>query len=83
MMNKILITVKVPMIEREYDVYIPVSKNVKVTTELLIKTINELSEGHFPKKQKATLMLNDGTILKNESIIKECGLKNADIVIMI
>lgn len=83
MMNKILITVKVPMIEKEYDIRIPVSKNVKITSDLLINTIHELSEGHFPKKEKVILMLNNGTILKNNTIIKECGLKNGDVVILI
>ena len=42
MNNKILVTIKVPMLEKAYDIYVPISKNVKVVKELL----NEY--GKFP-----------------------------------
>jgi len=83
MMNKILITVVVPTIEENYDIYIPVSKSIKVTKDLLVKTINELSEGHFPIKEKCTLLSSEGKPFDNNSIIKECGLKNGDKIILI
>lgn len=83
MTNKILITVKVPLLEKEYDIYIPVSKYIKNTTELLINTIHELSEGHFPKKETVTLMLADGSILRDSYTIKNCGLKNGDTIILV
>ena len=82
-MNKILVTVKVPMIEKNYDIRIPISKNIGITTNLLVNTINELSEGHYPKKQDAVIMLGDGTILDKNQVIKDCGLKNGDTIIMI
>lgn len=83
MNNKILITVKVPMIEKEYDIYIPVSKNIKIVSELLVNTINELSEGHFPRKENVSLLMSDGTVLKNTNIVKECGIKNGDIIVLL
>jgi len=83
MNNKILITVKVPMIEKEYDIYIPISKNIKVASDLLVDTIHELSEGHFPKKDKVSLLLSDGSMLSNNSTVKECGLKNGDVIVLI
>lgn len=83
MNNKILLTVKVPMIEKKYDIKIPISKNIGVAAELIIETINELSEGHYPKKKDAVLMLCDGTILDKDSIVKDCGLKNGDSIIIV
>lgn len=83
MTNKILITVSVPMIEEEYDIYIPISKSIKVTSKLLVKTINELSEGHFPLKDKCTLLSSSGQVLNENSIIKECEIKNGDKIILI
>ena len=83
MTNKILITVVVPTIEEKYDIYIPISKSIKVTKDLLIKTINELSEGHFPLKEKCKLLSNDGKSYDDNLIIKECGLKNGDRIILI
>lgn len=89
MTNKILITVVVPMIEEEYDIYIPVSKTIKVTRDLLVKTVNELSEGYFPIKDnnslvtKTILLSSNGSILKESNTVKDCGLKNGDKIIMI
>lgn len=83
MMNKILITVVVPTIEEKYDIYIPVSKSIKVTKNLLVKTINELSEGHFPMREKCELLSSEGRIFDDNLIIKECGLKNGDKIVLI
>ena len=83
MNNKVLVTVLVPMIEEEYNVYIPVFKSISVTKELLIKTINELSDGHFPIKNNYVLMSGDGLVYPDNSIVKECGIRNSDKVILI
>ena len=82
MTNKILITVAVPLIEEKYNIYIPVSKSIKVTKELLIKTINELSEGHFPKKESCVILSDKGIVYENNLTIKECGIKNGDKIIV-
>ena len=81
-MNKILVTVVVPSIEECYDVYIPISKTVKTTKKLLVKTINELSEGHFPIKE-CTLMSSTGTVYDINLTLKEVGVKNADKIVLI
>ena len=83
MTNKILITVVVPMIEEKYDIYIPISKSIKTTKGLLIKTINELSGGHFPKKDNCILMSSQGLPYQSKLTIKECGIKNGDKIILI
>ena len=83
MTNKILITVNVPMIEEKYDIYIPISKSIKTTKDLLMKTINELSEGHFPKKENCTIMSSTGVVYENNLTIKECEIKNGDKIILI
>ena len=83
MTNKILITVVVPTIEEKYDIYIPVSKSITITKKLLIKTINELSGGHYPEKENCTLMSSTGVVYSGTSTIKECGIKNGDKIILI
>ena len=82
-MNKILVTIVVPMIEKTYDVYIPVSKNVKITIDLLSQTINELTDGHFPIKEKYILMDSNGILLDKKKNIKDNGVKNGDKLILI
>lgn len=83
MTNKILVTVVVPMIEEKYDIYLPVSKSIKVTKKLLINTINELSGGHFPKDKNCILMSSEGVPYGVNSTVKECGIKNGDKIILI
>ena len=83
MMNKILVTVVVPMIDEKYDIYLPISKPMSVVKELLVKTINELSEGHFPIKEKNILMSSSGVLYNKNVSIKECGIKNGDKIILL
>ena len=83
MSNKILVTVVVPMIEETYDIYLPICKNIGVTIDLLSKTINQLSEGYFPQKDRYILMSSKGTVFDINSNIKEAGIKNGDKIILI
>lgn len=83
MMNKILVTVRVPMIQQDYDVYIPASKNVKTTIDLLAKTVNELSGGYFPLDNDYTLMSQSGVVFDLRANIKESNIKNGDVIILL
>lgn len=83
MTNKILISVKVPMIDEEYDIFMPVSKNVKLAINLIVKTINELTVGHYPLKNDSILLDQNGRILDVKLTIKECNLKNGDRLILL
>ena len=82
-MNKILVIISVPMLEEEYDVYIPVSKSIKVTIELIVKTINELSLGYFPLKKDCVLLSSNGEMFDKNYTIKDCGIKNGDKLILV
>lgn len=46
-MNKILISIYVPLIEQEYDLFIPVNRKVGVIKKLIIKAIIELSDNNY------------------------------------
>lgn len=51
MKNKILVVVYVPLIEKEFNIYIPNAKKVGTIKNLIIKIVEESSDGTF---------LNDG-----------------------
>lgn len=82
-MNKILITLVVPMIDKEYDLFIPISKKVYIAKKLLMEAVNELSEGHYPIKDKCILLSNVGIPFDDNKTIKESQIKNGDRIIMI
>ena len=52
MNSKILVIVYIPMLEREYEIYVPTVKRVGTIKNLIIKVVEENSDGTF---------LNDGT----------------------
>ena len=83
MNTKIIVNIKVPMLEEEYCVFIPVSKNIWVSTKLISKSINEFSKGYFLLNKNHYLMSEDGKILDFYSTIKECGIKNGDTLLLI
>lgn len=83
MSNKILVTIKVPMIEDEFDVFIPVYKYAKSAIGLVVKSVNELSEGHYPIKDNAVILKDNGDVLVQNLTIKENNIKNGDRLILL
>ncbi len=47
MKGKILVIVYVPLIEKDFDIYIPTIKKVGTIKNLIIKVVEEQSEGTF------------------------------------
>lgn len=47
MKNKILVLVYVPLIEKEYNIYIPLTKKVGTIKNLIVKVVEENSDGVF------------------------------------
>ncbi len=81
MKNKILVTVYVPMIEREYDIYIPSVKRIGTIKNLIIKVVEEDSEGVFSNDgtkflydKKTGDKLDDMLFVKNSNIVNSSKL---------
>ena len=83
-MNKVLVKLFVPAIEKEYDVWIPINKKIYNIIELLTKTINELCGGYY--KPANMPMLYDKATSRQYDInlnVKENQIKNGTEIIMI
>ncbi|MBR3897935.1 MAG: hypothetical protein IKJ43_01485 [Bacilli bacterium] len=83
MENKILIDVIVPILEENYNVFIPVGKTVKSIEEQLKKCIADLSLGAINEKQIMRLYDSDGKIIDSNCYIKDSGIKNGSKVILV
>ena len=46
-MNEVLVKLYVPMIDEQYDIWIPVNKKIHTITRLLVKSVNELTRGYY------------------------------------
>lgn len=83
-MDKILIEVYVPTIEKKYDILLPINKKIKSVIILLSKTIKELTDDTYIIKNNSFLCDKaSGMIYNPEAIIKESGLKNGSEVLLI
>ena len=83
-MDKLLVTIYVPMIEQEYEVYLPLNKKLGVIRSLLIKSINELSEGGLNNNWNLKLYENDtGSVLLDNIYAKDSKLVNGSKLVLI
>lgn len=83
-MNKVLVKLYIPTIERQYDVWLPINKKVYKVINLLIKAIYEFSGGYY--KPSKFPMLYDRATAKMYDInlnVKENGIKNGSELILI
>lgn len=83
-MNKIIVKLYVPKIDREYDVFIPTNKRIATVIILLVKAINELSNGAFNPIEMPMLYnkLNAKTYDVNLTI-KDSDIRNGSELILI
>ena len=84
-MNKYLITVIVPIVELEYDVYIPNNKKIGTIKTLILESLGELSNNSFNKKIAEVRMIDrdTGNEFENNVYVKDSGIKNGSKIIII
>ena len=83
MNSKVLIMVYVPMIERDYNIYIPISKKVGTVKNLILKVVEENSDGTF--ENDGTKFLYDkltGEKIDDNLFVKFSTIKNGSKLIL-
>lgn len=77
MKNKVLIKVFVPMLEKEYDVFIPVNEMVWKVNVLIAKSINDLNDGVLnDEKEYFIINVENGKIYNGNEIIINTDIRN-------
>ena len=64
--NKILIEIEIPLIEKSYDLYIPINKKIGTIKKLMEEALVELTDNAYIIKQDTNFYSKD---LKNGSRI--------------
>ena len=83
-MEKILVSIECPSIDRCYDVYIPNSLTVKQAARLLGKGMEELSNRRYISSGNEFLCMKEQHILlKEEVLLKDYGIQNGDHLVLI
>lgn len=82
-MNRLLISVEVPSIEKKFDLFIPINKKMGTIKKYVIKSIQELSDGLLQDKMYFFFDIDTGTKYDNDVYVKDSGIKNESRIILI
>lgn len=83
-MNEVLVKLYVPMIEEQFDIWIPVNKKICTVITLLVKSVSEFTKGYY--KPKVMPYLYDKTTAEVFDInlrVIETEIRNGTELIMI
>lgn len=84
-MNKFLITILIPSIEMELNIYIPNNRKMYTIKKKLLSAVYELSEYTFLKSPEEVKFIDreSGIEYANDMYIKDIGIKNGSKIVII
>ena len=83
MKNKVLVNLVVPVLEENYDVYIPVNRKVGNVIELLSKLVSDISGGYFVANENNSLYSGDsGDRYPIDTLIINTDIRNGSKIIL-
>lgn len=78
-----LVVIYVPLIEKEFDMYIPIVKKVGTVKNLIIKIVEEASEGTFVNDNcKSLYDKSTGEKIDDQMYVKDSSIKNGSKLIL-
>ena len=84
MKNKILVELEIPLIEREFDLFLPINKKIGTIKNLIEEELVELTEGAYEKVDSTNLYSKEtGTIYDVNKTLRDTDLKNGSRIILI
>lgn len=84
MNNKILIRLYIPLIEEEYDIFIPINKRVGTIKQLLEKCISEQNDNGYVLAEDTNLYSKEtGKGYDVQLLVKDTDLKNGSRVVLL
>lgn len=83
-MDKALIEVYVPVLDRSFDMFIPLTSPMHDVLELIKKAVSEMSDGRFVANANTTICnREDGTIININLSVYELGFRNGSKLMLI
>ena len=81
--NKILVELYIPLIEKNYDLYIPINKKVGTVKKLIEEGLLELTDHDYIIKEDSNFYSKEtGEIYDVNKTIRETDLKNGSRIIL-
>lgn len=83
-MDKVLVQVFVPVLDRSFDMFIPLRSPVHEVLELIKRAVEELSEGSFRSDENTALCRReDGTLININQSVCELNIQNGSKLMLI
>ena len=75
-MNKILVSIQIPSIEQNFDLFIPINKKVGTIKRYVVSSMNKLSKGLFNDTHHYMFFdVDTGVKYSNNVYVKDSGMK--------
>lgn len=82
--NKILIELEVPLIEKKYDLFIPINKKVGTVKRLIENELLELTDNSYVVKEDTNFYSKEtGVIYDVNENVRDTDLKNGSRIILL
>lgn len=82
--NKILIELEIPLIEKKYDLFVPINKKVGTVKTLIEASLVELTDNaYMPKEESNFYSKETGEIYDVNKNVRDTDLKNGSRILLI
>lgn len=82
--NKILIELEIPLIEKKYDLFIPINKKIGTIKKLIESSLSDLTDNDYEIREDANLYSKDtGEIYDVNKTVKDTDLQNGSRIILL
>lgn len=83
-MDKILVEVFVPLLDRSFDIFIPLQSSMYEVSELVKKAVVEMSDGRFKANENTVVCYReDGSIININLSVYELDIRNGSKLMLI
>lgn len=83
-MDKVLVEVYVPVLDRSFDIFIPLSSPMFEVLELIKKAVKEMSDGRFIANENTAICHREnGTIININLSVYELEIRNGSKLMLI
>lgn len=84
MINKVLISLYVPMLNNTYDVFIPINEIMWKINKLMVKSISDLTDSQLPiGKNYVLINMENGRIYDKNEIVINTDIRNSSKIALI
>lgn len=82
--NKILIELEIPLIEKKYDLFIPINKKIGTIKKLIEDSLTDLTGNTYEIREDTNLYSKDtGEIYDVNKTVKDTDLQNGSRIILL